>query len=161
MANDATNNRKENPTYQKFTDKILSLIDQITNEDWEQGWEKGKHIINTAPESIKERKYTGINTFALMLSQIANRYEVPVFMTFNQAKELGVQILPNSKGIPLMKANPYYWDKEKSTRVSPSDYEKMSETGKGECYNEIRHSYFFYSLQYFTDRFDNRQQRKV
>ena len=92
------------PTYQKFTDKILSLIDQITNEDWEQGWEKGKHIINTAPESIKERKYTGINTFALMLSQIANRYEVPVFMTFNQAKELGVQILPNSKGIPLMKA---------------------------------------------------------
>ena len=130
MANDATNNRKENPTYQKFTDKILSLIDQITNEDWEQGWEKGKHIINTAPESIKERKYTGINTFALMLSQIANRYEVPVFMTFNQAKELGVQILPNSKGIPLMKANPYYWDKEKSTRVSPSDYEKMSETEK-------------------------------
>lgn len=130
MANDATNNRKENPTYQKFTDKILSLIDQITNEDWEQGWEKGKHIINAAPESIKERKYTGINTFALMLSQIANRYEVPVFMTFNQAKELGVQILPNSKGIPLMKANPYYWDKEKSTRVSPSDYEKMSETEK-------------------------------
>ena len=86
MANDATNNRKENPTYQKFTDKILSLIDQITNEDWEQGWEKGKHIINTAPESIKERKYTGINTFALMLSQIANRYEVPVFMTSTKRK---------------------------------------------------------------------------
>ena len=44
MANDATNNRKENPTYQKFTDKILSLIDQITNEDWEQGWEKEQHL---------------------------------------------------------------------------------------------------------------------
>ena len=110
--------------------KILSLIDQITNEDWEQGWEKGKHIINTAPESIKERKYTGINTFALMLSQIAIGTRCQSLWLSTKPKELGVQILPNSKGIPLMKANPYYWDKEKSTRVSPSDYEKMSETEK-------------------------------
>lgn len=48
------------------------------------------------------RPYSGINSLILMSALMANGWEKPLFLTFNQAKKLGGSVLKGSKGTQVV-----------------------------------------------------------
>ena len=71
------------------------------------------------------RNYSGSNSFFLQLQTAAKGYELPVYLTFNQAHNLKAHVLRGEKSFPVV-----YWDmlvKDKDgKRISSDEYRAMS-----------------------------------
>lgn len=130
MADNNKPSKDLNPAYAKFADKMIELIDQLEDETWLQSWANKKHILSE-PENIRGNQYTGLNSTFLHLVHLIEKYKVPLYMTYNQARELGANVKQGAKAYPVIRMNPWYKDKDGKT-VKTSEAEKMTEEERKE-----------------------------
>lgn len=75
---------------QRFAELMIEKIQQV-EDNWQKPWLniKGGGI----PQNIDGRAYNGVNSFMLFLLSEKAQYSLPVYMTFMQAKDSGLNIL--------------------------------------------------------------------
>lgn len=83
---------------------VERLLEQIENDNvlpWKKSWKivpsKGKFI---PYNYVTGKEYRGINI--LMLWMLGGKYEVPAYMTYNQAKALGGNVKKGESGFPVL-----------------------------------------------------------
>ena len=83
------------------------------------------------PQNVGGRNYSGSNSFFLQLQTVAKGYELPVYLTFNQAHNLKAHVLRGEKAFPVV-----YWDmlvKDKDgKRISSDEYRAMGKEERKE-----------------------------
>jgi len=78
--------------YQAVTDRIIEAMERGVCP-WKKTWQD----IGGHPRNIRGRRYRGINAFLLAVQSVLSNWTHPVFLTFNQAKELGGTIRKGEK----------------------------------------------------------------
>ena len=64
-----------------FAELMIDRI-QTIDQDWKKPWlEKGGFVM---PRNLSGRAYNGMNTFFLLLHSMKEKYNMPVFVTYNQ-----------------------------------------------------------------------------
>ncbi len=94
---------------QRFAELMIEKIQQV-EDNWQKPWLniKGGGI----PQNIDGRAYNGVNSFMLFLLSEKAQYSLPVYMTFMQAKDSGLNILKGEKSFPVI-----YWNFSTKTRT--------------------------------------------
>ena len=104
---------------------MIERMEQMKASDWEQGWIGGGSGFAGLPQKVGGRNYSGSNSFFLQLQTAAKGYELPVYLTFNQAHNLKAHVLNGEKAFPVV-----YWDmmvKDKDgKKISSDEYKAMS-----------------------------------
>ncbi len=108
----------------RFTEMMIERMEQMKSSDWKKGWIGGAGYAGL-PQNVGGRNYSGSNSFFLQLQTAAKGYELPVYLTFNQAHNLKAHVLKGEKAFPVV-----YWDmmvKDKDgKRISSDEYRAMS-----------------------------------
>lgn len=114
----------------KFTALMIKRMSEIS-EDWTQPWipVRRKYFI---PQNISGRTYQGGNTLMLLIYLMFTDYRTPVFLTFNQAKEMGLHILKGSHSFVVYHFVQMYLHKGAYERITEAEYEKLSELEQNE-----------------------------
>lgn len=73
-----------------FADLMVEKIHQV-EDNWHKPWLSTQG--GGLPQNIEGRAYNGVNSFMLFLLSEKMNYSLPVYMTFMQAKESGVNVL--------------------------------------------------------------------
>lgn len=109
----------------RFAEMMIERMEQMKASDWEQGWIGGGSGFGGLPQNVGGRNYSGSNSFFLQLQTAAKGYELPVYLTFNQAHNLKAHVLNGEKAFPVV-----YWDmmvKDKDgKKISSDEYKAMS-----------------------------------
>jgi antirestriction protein ArdC len=79
-----TESKEKFDLYQVVTDQIIEAMERGVCP-WKQPWK----AIGGVPRNIRGRRYRGINALLLAMQSALSNWTHPVFLTFNQAKELG------------------------------------------------------------------------
>lgn len=107
----------------RFTEMMIGRMEQMKSSDWKKGWIGGAGYAGL-PQNVGGRNYSGSNSFFLQLQTAAKGYELPVYLTFNQAHNLKAHVLRGEKAFPVV-----YWDmmvKDKDgKRISSEEYRAM------------------------------------
>lgn len=113
--------KKSFDIYQHITDLIVSKIEQGVAP-----WTKprltvdlGAGSCNRAINMVSKKPYEGINALILGCSP----YDVPLFLTFKQAEDLGGKVRKGAKSLPVV-----FWQKRQTEKVS--DTGKVTEENK-------------------------------
>lgn len=85
--------KKQFDIYQVVTDKIVASLEKGV-VPWQRPWERG---LSEPINAISKKPYNGVNVFLLWITQMARGYTTPVWMTFNQAKQLGANVRKGEK----------------------------------------------------------------
>lgn len=114
-----------NKALEVFADLMIEKIKEVSSSDWQKPWFSSvKPAMN-----IDGRFYKGINAPMLLMEAEQKKYEIPVFLTFNQAVERGVSINKGAKSFPVI-----YWNfsikDELGKSISIDDYSLLSEAEK-------------------------------
>lgn len=115
----------------KLTDLLIDKMKQM-QLNYQDPWVKG-----SAVQNIQGRHYAGRNALLLHLATLSEKWEYPVFATFNMAKEEGLSILKGSKSLPALYYDNYYKNKEDRHMISIASYQSLSEAEK-QKYEEVR-----------------------
>lgn len=106
-----------------FTEMMIGRMEQMKSSDWKKGWIGGAGYAGL-PQNVGGRNYSGSNSFFLQLQTAAKGYELPVYLTFNQAHNLKAHVLRGEKAFPVV-----YWDmmvKDKDgKRINSEEYRAM------------------------------------
>lgn len=113
-----------------FADLMIKKIEEVAN-DWNQPWFTSRGV--GMPENLSGRTYDGVNTMMLFLLAEMKDYTVPVYLTFNQAREQEVLVKKGEKSFPVV-----YWnfmvtgdDKSvKGEKISINQYNRLSDEQK-------------------------------
>ena len=115
----------------RFAEMMIERMEKMKESDWKQGWIGGANGFAGLPQNVGGRNYSGSNSFFLQLQTAAKGYQLPVYLTFNQAHNLKAHVLKGEKSFPVV-----YWDmmvKDKDgKKVSSDEYKAMT---KEECKN--------------------------
>ena len=115
-----------------FASMMVERIQKLKDEPWQKGWLNATGF-SGMPRNIDGRNYAASNAFFLQLISDVKHYELPVFMTFNQAKNMGVSINKGTKSFPVI-----YWDinvKDKDgKRIDWDTYKNLEKSARKECY---------------------------
>ena len=88
-----------------FAELMIAKIESMT-ESWQKPRIFGQGIL---PYNIVSgRNYTGANILTLLMLTEVKGYQSPVFVTFKQAKELGLQVRKGSRLFPVVFWKPFY-----------------------------------------------------
>ena len=87
---------------QRFAELMIEKIQQV-EDNWQQPWFSTKG--GGLPQNIDGRNYNGVNSFMLFLLTEKEQYGMPVYMTFMQAKEKGLNVLKGEHSFPVV-----YWN---------------------------------------------------
>ena len=102
---------------------MIERMEQMKSSDWQKGWIGGAGYAGL-PQNVGGRNYSGSNSFFLQLQTAAKGYELPVYLTFNQAHNLKAHVLKGEKAFQVV-----YWDmlvKDKDgKRISSDEYRAM------------------------------------
>ena len=117
---------------QRFAELMIEKIQQV-EDNWQKPWLniKGGGI----PQNIDGRAYNGVNSFMLFLLSEKAQYSLPVYMTFMQAKDSGLNILKGEKSFPVI-----YWNfsiKDKNGKRIPFDVYKNLDKNEQKEYKVI------------------------
>lgn len=94
--------------YQIITDRIITMLETGTCP-WHRPWNK----LHAYPQNyVSRRSYNGLNF--LILAMIG--YEVPYFLTYKQAHDLGGTVKKGERGMPIT-----YWQILKSKTQTDTD----------------------------------------
>lgn len=114
----------------KWTTLMIERMEQMKSSDWQKGWIGGAGYAGL-PQNVGGRNYSGSNSFFLQLQTVAKGYELPVYLTFNQAHNLKAHVLRGEKAFPVV-----YWDmlvKDKDgKRISSDEYRAMGKEERKE-----------------------------
>ena len=114
---------------QRFAELMIEKIRQV-EDNWQKPWFgiKGGGL----PQNIEGRTYNGVNSFMLFLLSEKEQYSLPVYMTFMQAKDSGLNILKGEKSFPVI-----YWNfsvRDKNGKKIPFDVYKNLEKDEQQEY---------------------------
>lgn len=113
----------------RFAEMMIDRMELMKDSDWKQGWIGGANGYAGLPQNVGGRNYSGSNSFFLQLHTAAKGYQLPVYLTFNQAHNLKAHVLKGEKSFPVV-----YWDmmvKDKDgKKVSSDEYKAMSRDEK-------------------------------
>lgn len=116
---------------ERFVQMMIERMEQMKASDWKQGWIGGASGYAGLPQNVSGRNYSGSNSFFLQLHTAAQGYQLPIYLTFNQAHNLKAHVLKNEKAFPVV-----YWDmmvKDKNgQKISSDEYRVMSREQKKE-----------------------------
>lgn len=110
----------------RFAEIMLPRLEAMKNSEWKQGWigGNGGGVVGF-PQNISGRNYSGSNSFFLQMDQAMKGYELPVWLTFNQAKNFDSSVLKGEKAVPVMYSDILIKD-EKGKRVSYDTFKMLS-----------------------------------
>lgn len=137
---------------QKYAELMVKTIESM-KDGWRKTWFTS--TMNNVPENIKGTDYKGINNFFLMLYMLEKGYELPVFITCNQANEKGCKVKKGEKAFPV-----FFFtrmarkDGEKS--ISGIDYDSLT-SDEREGYHQyyIAKAYNVFNVEQTTMQEDN------
>ena len=112
----------------EFAELMISRI-RVIEKDWSKPWLSSPRR-NFIPRNINGRKYRGGNAFMLLLHLMEKGYSTPVFLTFLQAKKLGLTVNKGSKSFPVYYYVYAYLDKETKDRITREEYDQLPESEK-------------------------------
>lgn len=107
---------------QAFAELIIKKMDGLSS-NWQKPWIDAK--VNSGPQNLEGRKYSGLNTLFLFLVSEMSGYEMPVFMTFPQAKKNGLLINKGEKAFPVIYFNFLVRNKETGKKISMEEWEEL------------------------------------
>ena len=105
-----------------FADLMVEKIRQV-EDNWQRPWLSIRG--GGLPQNIEGRAYNGVNSFMLFLLSEKMNYSLPVYMTFMQAKESGVNVLKGEKSFPVIYWNFSIKDKE-GRKITLDQYRALS-----------------------------------
>lgn len=82
--------------HEVITERILQMMETGLCP-WRRPW-KSLKAAGLTPKNHNGREYRGANFFLLGMLH----YELPIFLTFKQAKDLGGQVMKGAKGFPVI-----------------------------------------------------------
>ena len=128
-----------------FAELMIAKIESMT-ESWQKPWIFGQGVL---PYNIVSgRNYTGTNILTLLILTEVKGYQSPVFVTFKQAKELGLQVRKGSRLFPVVFWKPFYLAitpaEGKPHYLSVEDFKKLPEVDRKEYV--LRFSLRFYPV---------------
>lgn len=124
-----------------YADLLVEKIKEVEASDWKKPWFSNSFSGNA--QNINGRLYNNFNQILLSIECEQKGYKTPVFFTFNQAKEINVNIRKGEKGFPVSFYSPIISDKE-GNKISKTDYNNLSEAEK-EAYT-VKHYVTFYHV---------------
>jgi len=101
-----TTTDKKVDLYQKVTDRIIALLEKGT-VPWKRTWSS----YGMAKNYATGHQYTGINAILMNCTP----YEVPYFLSFKQAKQLGGKVKKGAKSEQVIYFSIYYKDENNKT----------------------------------------------
>lgn len=107
-----------------FTNLMVDKMNAISNS-WQQPW-LNRSGTSGMPQNIDGRTYNGMNMLMLYMLSEKMDYKLPVFLTFNQARQENVSILKGEQSFPVVYWNFYVKDKETGEKISMNDYNSLS-----------------------------------
>lgn len=123
--------QKQQEVASRFAQLMIERMEAMQGQQWTQGWIGSPGKATGMPRNIAGRSYSGSNSFFLQLLTAQGGYTTPVFLTFNQAHNLGAHVLKGQKAWPVI-----YWDmliKDKfGNKIAYSDYKEMSQEQRKE-----------------------------
>ena len=86
-----------------FTDLLIKKIECLKT-DWQKPWIAS--LEQGLPRNIRGTLYNGGNVLMLLFYTEFMKFTLPVFLTFNQAKEEDLSVCKGARSFPV-----YYWFK--------------------------------------------------
>jgi antirestriction protein ArdC len=84
--------------YTRVTDKIIADLER-GNLTWQQPWQAGHQAGSVSrPLRAEGKPYRGVNVMMLWASALEKGYSAPIWMTYNQAAEIGGQVRKGETG---------------------------------------------------------------
>lgn len=114
---------------ERFTDILIKRMEEMQASEWVREWIPAGGV--GMPRNVSGRGYSGFNSFFLQLFTAVNGYEMPVFLTFNQAQKLGCGIKRGEKSIPVVYYDFIFKDRE-GNRIPEARYRELSDNEKKE-----------------------------
>ena len=113
---------------EKFADMMVKRMEEMQKSHWKQGWTDGAANFGM-PRNIVSGTLNNSNAFFLMLHTSMSGFTMPVYMTFKQAKNLGLKISKGAEAVPVVYWNKTYKDKDgkpidRETYVNMTDEER-------------------------------------
>ena len=107
----------------RFCDMMIETINGL-----EQGWRKTwlTSVASGRPMNANGREYTRMNEFFLEMLSCANGYQMPVFLTFNQCKEMGASVTKGEKSFPVLFWCIYAKNYKTGKTMTIQEYDKLS-----------------------------------
>ena len=106
----------------QLTELMIKKMETLT-EEWRKPWIAD--LAHGLPRNLRGTPYRGGNILMLLfLSEIAG-YSTPLFMTFKQAKEEGLNILKGSGSFPVFFWKLYIRHKETRKKIELADYYRL------------------------------------
>lgn len=118
---------KTNEIYQTVTDTIIRLLETHL-EDWKRPWVAFGQDGGYARNAVSGKHYRGVNQFLLSFMLMEKGYLKNTWLTFNQAKEKGGNIIKGEKSTPIVFYKTAYIDKD--SKYHPK--EKVSNMPQGQ-----------------------------
>ncbi len=106
---------------QKFTELMIQRIREIS-DDWTKPWIPVRRK-NFYPRNLSGRRYSGGNTLMLLFYMMFHPYRTPVFLTFNQAKELGLKVKEGA--FPVYHFTYMYIHRDTGERIYEKQYDEL------------------------------------
>ena len=93
--------------YTRVTDTLLAALEQGTRP-WMQPW-NAAHAAGPVSRPLRHngKPYQGVNVLMLWLAAMEKGYTAPIWMTYNQAKELGAHVKKDERGSLVVYANTF------------------------------------------------------
>lgn len=107
--------------YNTITDKIIASLEAGVLP-WQQPWQ-ATHAAGTINKPLRStgKPYQGVNVLLLWLSAMEHGYSSPIWLTYQQAHELGGQVRKGEKGTIAVYANTYT---KRETDQNGEEFEK-------------------------------------
>ena len=122
--------KTNNQLAERFAEILIRKMEEMKSEKWEKPWFDVSGKINFYPQNYTGRKYTSGNAFLLLLACSWEGYRTPLFLTFNQCRELEIKIIKNEKSFPIYYKNFLVYHRENNKRINIDDYNLLTEEEK-------------------------------
>ena len=123
----------------QYTEMLIEQIQQMKESNWEKPWFSSNNFVT--PQNINGRLYSGGNLLMLMFNQQKHGYQLPVYMTFQQAGHAGLAVNKGEKSFPIC-----YWNRsikdENGKKLTENEYDELSEDDKLKCKIRAYQQYF-------------------
>ena len=87
---------------EKFVNLMVEKIESLSM-NWQKPWfSKVNSKQNFLPQNLTGRTYSGGNAFLLYFLCEKYNYQTPVFLTFNQARNEGINVLKGAVAFPVV-----------------------------------------------------------
>lgn len=110
---------------ERFASMMIERMEALAAEEWRQPWLPAARCPGAMPQNITGRNYSGANSFFLELHSALNGFMAPLYMTFQQAHNVGAKVSKGAKSWPVV-----YWDVVRldgdGKKVPEEDYRAMS-----------------------------------